>query len=358
MTRLRMPAEWEPHRATWISWPFLEFDFPYKVEAIRWVYVEIIRWLSQSEIVEIVCRDEFLRDNAAWHLKISGISTSNIRFHIFPIDRTWVRDSGPTAVYTCEEEGSSETPLWIKWNFNAWAKYDDSSSDNNVYKIFEKVSGYNVLTALREDTDNPFVMEGGALEVDGKGTLMTTEQCLLSSTQQRNPGLNKSSYEKLFKKYLGIENIIWLAGSCEGDDTNGHIDDVARFVGNNKILLSYEADKNDPNHEYSSQNFEILQGARDSYGKSYEVVKLPMPSKLIFDDYRLPASYANFYIGNSVVLVPTFNDPNDTIALNIIKNYFPDRKVVGIHAVDLVLGYGTLHCLSQQEPVCNSSSLL
>jgi agmatine deiminase len=339
----RMPAEWEPHAATWIAWPHHEPDFPGKLEAVRWCYAEIVRLLAARERVEILCHDQDVADHARDFLSRNHV-TDNYRLHIAPNDRSWVRDSGPTAVY------GSEGIEWIQWSFNAWAKYSNYQRDRDVPAVFEKATDRERSQASRPDNNEPLVLEGGAIDTDGQGTLLTTEECLLSSVQERNPGLSREDYEKAFQQYLGIQKTIWLGRGCAGDDTHGHVDDIARFVGPGKVVCVYEPDPADENHEPTRDNLERLQQAVDSGGNSLGVVTLPMPRAVWFEDARLPASYANFYIANGLVVVPTFNDPQDRVALNILAELFSDRQVVGISAVDLVWGFGTLHCLTQPQP--------
>ncbi len=339
----RFPAEWEPHRATWISWPHEPSDWPGKFPTVDWVYSEIVRHLATSERVEILCHNQQTLARAKECLEKVAAS-DNYQLHLRPTDRSWLRDSAPTLVYRGDERE------WVAWKFNAWAKYENYHLDSEVPSTISSITKIPYVNARRPDTNAGFVLEGGAIDCDGLGTLLTTEECLLSSIQERNPGLTREAYENLFAEYLGISKTIWLAGSCEGDDTHGHIDDVARFVAPGKIVLAFEDDPRDPNHEVSLENFRRLKVARDSRGKPLEIIKFPMPHPLHYDGYRLPASYANFYIGNKVILCPTFNDPRDREVISSLASLFPDRSVVGIHCVDLVLGFGTLHCLTQQEP--------
>lgn len=343
MTRRRMPAEWERHTATWIAWPHEESDWPGKFETVDWVYAEIVRALAGSEQVQIICKDPQAQERARSCVEKNGVLSDRFSIHLLPTDRSWLRDSAPTAVST---DGG---PAWIQWRFNAWAKYDNYSDDANVPLLVSEVSKKPLVQALRPDNREPFVLEGGAIECDGAGTLMVSEECLLSSVQERNPGLTREGYEKAFSEYLGISKTIWLSRGCEGDDTHGHIDDIARFFAPGKVLLAFEEDPSDSNHEPSVENLAILNSAVDSRGKKLEVTKLPMPRRIEFDGERLPASYANFYIANEAVLVPTFNDERDFDALRIIRDAFPTRSVIPINCVDLVLGFGTLHCLTQQE---------
>jgi agmatine deiminase len=341
---LRMPAEWEPHEATWIAWPHHEPDWPGKLAPIPWVYAEIVRVLHEFERVEILCHDEEVREAAGVHLRAHGVE-GNYRLHQVPNDRVWLRDSAPTAVLA----GRGDVQL-VNWRFNAWAKYDNFSRDARIGEAIARITSLPRVQPLRPDTGEPVVLEGGAIDADGEGTLLVTEECLLSTDQQRNPGLSREGYERVFHDYLGIRQTIWLGEGCVGDDTHGHVDDIARFVAPGVITLAYEEDPADAeNHRRSLDNMERLELAGAGTG-AFKVVKLPFPRAVTMRDERLPASYANFYIANGAVLVPTFNDPNDRVALNALADLFPDRRVVGVHAVDLVWGFGTLHCLTQQQP--------
>lgn len=339
-----MPAEWERHEATWIAWPHHEPDWPGKLAPIPWVYAEIVRVLHAFERVEILCHDEDVRAAAEHHLSAHGVE-GNYRLHLVPNDRVWLRDSAPTAVL-----GDTGAVSLVNWRFNAWAKYDNFARDALVGEAVADITGLPRIEPLRPDTSEPVVLEGGAIDADGEGTLLVTEECLLSTVQQRNPGLSRDDYERVFHEYLGIRQTIWLGEGCVGDDTHGHVDDVARFVAPGIIVLAYEEDPaDDENHRRSADNMERLELA-GAAGGAFKVVKLPFPRAVTMRGERLPASYANFYIANGVVLVPTFNDPNDRIALNTLADVFPDRRVIGVHAVDLVWGFGTLHCLTQQQP--------
>lgn len=337
-----MPAEWAPHAATWIAWPHHEPDWPGKLEPIPWVYAEIVRVLHRHERVEILCHDEQVRDDARAKLAAHGCDPSGFRLHLVPTDRVWLRDSAPTAVH--DDDGAV---VLVNWAFNAWAKYDNFAADRLVGAAVERVTGHQRVDALRPDGP-PLVLEGGAIEANGTGLLMVTEECLLSPVQERNPGLDRAGYERAFRDWLGIERTIWLGEGCEGDDTHGHVDDVARFVSEDTVVLAVEDDPADAeNHRRSMDNLERLEG---SAAPPLRILRLPYPRPVVMDGHRLPASYANFYVANGVVIVPTFNDPMDRVALNVIADCFPDREVCGIHAVDLVWGLGTLHCLTQQEP--------
>jgi len=341
----RVPAEWDSHAATWIAWPHYEPDWPGKLAVVQWLYAEIVRVLTQYERVEILCHNETVQAQAVDYLGRSHVDSSRYRTHIVPNDRSWLRDSAPTAVRTAD--GQIE---WVCWRFNAWSKYDNYHRDEKVADAIAHISGMNSVEACRSNSTDRLVLEGGVFDTDGEGTLLVTEECLLSSEQVRNPGMSREDYEQAFAEYLGIKKVIWLGLGCIGDDTHGHVDDIARFVAPCKVVLAYEEDAADANHESSVDNLDHLKSARDAAGHSLEIIKLPYPRAVIMEGERLPASYANFYICNNAVLVPTFNDVNDREALDILADCFPDRDVIGIYAVDLVWGMGTLHCLTQQQP--------
>jgi len=349
----RMPAEWEPHAATWIAWPHNPEDWPGKFRPIAWVYAEIVRQLSRVEDVHILVNNETAERSATSVLRRGGANLARIHFHQWQTDRVWLRDSGP--IFVRKPEGQLAI---TNWKFNAWAKYDNWKRDDQVPHQVAKHYGLQEIKPQIEDAagrPHRLVLEGGSIDVSGAGILLTTEECLLSEVQQRNPGLGdeevtRAALEQAFAEYLGIEKTVWLHRGCAGDDTHGHVDDIARFVEPNTILTCVEPNTSDENHLPLAENLERLRAARNLKGKPFEIRELPMPSPVLFQGQRLPASYANFYIANGLVLVPTFNDANDRHALNTIADCFPDREVVGIHAVDLVWGLGTLHCLSQQEP--------
>jgi agmatine deiminase len=345
ITGRRFPAEWEPHEATWIAWPHNEADWPGKFEAVPWVYAEIVRALHRNERVEILCHDERARDGARRCLAAHGVDDSRYRLLTCATDRGWLRDCAPTGTF---REGILE---WCSWEFNGWAKYDNFSLDARVGEFVAGSSRAPRHVPVRPDGAGRIVLEGGGIETDGEGTLVVTEEWLLSGEQVRNRGFGRSDYENVFHDELGITRTIWLGEGCVGDDTHGHVDDIARFVAPATLVLAYERDPADENHRRSRDNLERLAGATDSRGRPIRVVTLPFPRAVTMDGQRLPASYANFYIANGAVLVPTFNDENDRAALDTLAALMPARAIVGIHAVDLVWGLGTLHCLTQQQPV-------
>jgi len=349
-SRFRMPAEWEPHRATWISWPHHEPDWPGKLGAIPWVYAEIARVIAGAETVEILCHDERVAGDARAVLDAHGVPAARRRLHIVPTDRVWLRDSAPIGVH----DDKGEVVL-LSWAFNGWAKYDNWHQDIRIAPPIAAAIGRCLEEPRREDTGERIVLEGGGIDVNGQGLLLVTEEWLLTDTQVRNSGLTRADYEAVFAKWLGVRRTLWLGEGCVGDDTHGHVDDIARFVTPDTIVLAVEEDPGDENHERSMDNLRRLELAiEDPAVGALRIVTLPFPRPVTMNGERLPASYANFYIANGVVIVPTFNDVNDRIALDTLARVMPQHTVVGIHAVDLVWGLGTLHCLTQQEPLNRS----
>ena len=341
-----MPAEWEPHEATWLGWPHNSTDWPGKLDTIRWVYGEMVRKISPGEIVRILVRHKAEEKLAHHYLKRAGCDLKKVELIVHPTNRGWTRDTGP--IFVRRKATRSETAI-VHFHFNAWAKYPDWQKDRKVPEMAARLLRKKLFRA--EHNAKPFVLEGGGIEVNGCGTLLTTEECYLDpKVQVRNPGLGRKEFDDVVKKYLGVANVLWLRNGPVGDDTHGHIDDICRFVNPKTLVLIRETNTRDINYRPLAENWERIQELRLEDGSKPEVVPLPMPSPLYFDGDRLPASYANFYISNAGVIVPTFNDPNDRIALGTLGELFADRPVVGIHAVDLVLGFGSLHCLTQQQP--------
>ena len=341
----KMPAEWESHEATWIGWPHNLTDWPGKFAPIPWVFAEMARKMSAGEIVRILVESASHEQGARRILAKAGVGLSRVEFFRIPTDRGWTRDSGPMFVRSIHNNHS----VIIRYRFNAWAKYPNWKKDTVMPGKAAKMLQKSLIEAMHEGRH--VVLEGGSIDVNGSGTLITTEECLLDSeTQVRNPGFQKSDYEKVFRRYMGVTNVLWLNKGVAGDDTHGHVDDICRFVRRNTVVLALEKNSSDANYAHLRENRERLEAMKLEDGSKIQVVELPMPGPLFFDGMRLPASYANFYIANAAVIVPTFNDPNDRIALGILSELITDRPVVGIHAVDLVLGFGTLHCLTQQQP--------
>jgi agmatine deiminase len=377
--RLRMPAEWEPHAATWLAWPHHRGDWPGKFEPIPWVYAEIIRVLARHEAVELIVNDSAAEKLARKTLDKANALDDNVHFHRWPTNRVWTRDSGCTFVVSSaastgapnsapakaspsprplgQEPGSRQAPsphAWsqpglaaVKWRFNAWAKYSNWQRDEKIGSRMAEAAGAR---EIRPVFGERVVLEGGSIDVNGQGTLLTTEECLLGKVQQRNPGMKRADYEKIFAEHLGIERVLWLASGVAGDDTHGHVDDITRFVGPDTVATAVESRPDDPNYEPLRENIRRLRAATDREGRALAIIELPMPAPVWFAGRRLPASYANFYIANGLVLVPVFNDPNDRVALDILADLFPEREVVGIYCGDLIWGFGAIHCMTQQQP--------
>ena len=342
-TNRRFPAEWEKQQGILLCFPHNGNDWPGKYEAIQWAFVEFIKKVANFEQVFLVVADEKLKAKVIEMLQIAHVIVENISFIIHKTNRSWMRDSGPILV----KNGTKREAL--NFNFNGWAKYKNFQLDKHVPS---KVADFLKIPLTQvKYKGKPVIVEGGAIDVNGKGTLLTSEECLLHpSIQIRNQGFTKVDYEAVFKEYLGITNVIWLKDGIEGDDTHGHIDDLCRFVNDDTIVTVVESDPKDNNYKPLQENLKILQNAILENGLPPKIITLPMPKRLEFGGLRIPASYANFLILNNCVLVPTFNDANDRIALNIIADCFPKREIIGISAIDLIWGFGTLHCLSQQIP--------
>ncbi len=338
-----MPAEWEPHASTWLSWPHRKSDWPGKISPIPLVYGEIIRNLEKYEEIHILVPPNQHVGKLQKILQASQAYSTHVHIHVCETDRSWIRDSG--AIFVVDNE---QQKYALDWHFNAWAKYPDWQHDDAIPSFMAKILGVPILQPRIRNWR--VVLEGGSIDVNGQGLMLTTEECLLSAQQQRNPPLDRADYESVFAEYLGIQKVLWLNCGIVGDDTPGHVDDIARFVGPNTVVAVVEDDPADANYVLLQENLERLQDFKNLDGSKLEIVLLPMPKPVIYDGQRLPASYANFYIANGTVLVPTFNDSADRQALSILESLFPDREVVGIHCVDLVWGLGTLHCMTQQEP--------
>ncbi|HWR35124.1 MAG TPA: agmatine deiminase family protein [Clostridia bacterium] len=353
-----MPAEWEPHAATWLAWPHNRSDWPGKFEPIPYVYAEIVRHLARVEHVELIVTDEAAELKAREILHRANVLEAsprtrhpNIRFHRWPTNRGWLRDTGAIFVRRKLADGGYDLAA-TDWRFNAWAKYNDWKLDDQLPALIAKTlriprfqPEFTVDGKVRR-----VVLEGGSIDVNGRGTLITTEECLLSNVQQRNPGLSREDIEFVLSECLGIKKVLWLERGIVGDDTHGHVDDITRFVGTNTIVTCVEPDPSDANHEPLRDNYRRLARMSDQNGKPFRVVTLPMPAPIVFRGQRLPASYANFYIASGIVLVPVFDDPNDRLALNTLADLMPRHTIVPIYCGDLVWGLGTIHCMTQQQP--------
>ena len=353
---LRMPAEWEPHRATWMVWPHSWHDWGCKLSIIHWCFVEIVRRLSSNERVAIIVKNDSLEARARMYLTQMMVNLSDVEFYTMSTNRSWIRDNGPIfVVRTSSSKSQTEEKRELAitdWGFNSWAKYSNWKMDNEIPQRLAETLGVRRFQPQVEQgsSRHDLILEGGSIDVNGEGLLLTTEDCLLSNIQARNPGVSRQTIEDSLRVYLGVGEIIWLNKGIAGDDTNGHVDDIARFVGALTVAIAVEEDPSDENYSPLQENRERLESITTIDGHRLNLVPIPMPKPLYFEKQRLPASYLNFYIANGQVLVPTFNDPADRIALGRFADLFPDREIIGIHAVDLVLGLGALHCLTLQEP--------
>jgi len=350
-----MPAEWEPHACTWLAWPHYRGDWPGKFEPVPWVYAEIVRHLSRHEHIDLIVNSAASEKHARQVLAKANAMSENVRFHKWPTDRVWTRDSGCTFIsqgHAAAGDSPARTEpqnvAAITWRFNAWAKYPNFAHDEKIGGRMAKVAGARTIRPIHGKSR--VVLEGGSIEVNGRGTLLTTEECLLSRTQRRNPAMSRTDYEKLFADHLGIRKVIWLGSGIVGDDTHGHVDDLTRFVSPHAVVTAVESNPEDLNYEPLRENSRRLRAATDQDGKALSIIELPMPRAVVFKGHRLPARYANFYIANGIVLVPVFNDPNDRFALDILADLFPDREIVGIYSGDLIWGFGAMHCMTQQQP--------
>ena len=343
-----MPAEWELHRATWIAWPHYAPDWPGRFGPIPWCFGEIVRALVRGETVAVLV-NATTEQRARRMFTRLAIDPSRVEFRRVATDRSWVRDTGPLFVRT--PAGAVAATLW---RFNGWAKYPNHRRDARVSAAIARAAGSPAIRA--EVEGRGVVLEGGAIDVDGQGTLLATEECLLSEVQARNPGLTRTALESALGEALGVRKVLWLGRGIAGDDTHGHIDDVCRFVAPGVVVLCAETDPHDANYQLLAENRERLETARDAAGRKLDVVELPMPSPIVFDGVRVPASYANFYVANGRVLVPVFNDPRDRDALGILAELFPDREITPIYCGDLIWGLGTIHCMTQQEPAAKPPS--
>ncbi|MBX3441535.1 MAG: agmatine deiminase family protein [Planctomyces sp.] len=336
----RMPAEWEPHEATWLSWPHNEESWPGAFDEVPGVFVEMVRFLAESERVRINVRDQDMADSVAGLLRRAGVDAGPVSFHFNPTNDAWCRDHGP--IYIVRDVDGQRERAITDWKYNAWGgKYPPFADDDAVpSRIAQEFSELRFEPGI--------VLEGGSIDVNGAGTLLTTEQCLLNPN--RNPHLSREQIEGYLREFLGVRNILWLGEGIVGDDTDGHIDDLTRFVADDTVVTVVEEDSQDENFGLLDDNLQRLRSMRDQAGRPLNVITLPMPEAVWFDDRRLPASYANFYIANRRVLVPTYRCPRDAVALETLQRLFPDRLVLGIDCVPLIWGLGSIHCVTQQQP--------
>lgn len=334
------PAEWYPHRATWLSWPHKEASWPGKIDTVYPIYAQFIKELTAGERVCINVADEVMKAQAMQHLTQVGCDLSKVDFFFHPTNDAWCRDHGPAFLI---QPGHAIPKVIVDWGYNAWGgKYPPFDLDDDIPTKIAAQFGLPVYYPA-------IVMEGGSVEFNGKGTLLTSRACLLN--ENRNPHLTQAQIELYLQRYYGVQQVLWVGDGIVGDDTDGHIDDITRFVNEDTVVTVVEENKSDENYHLLQENLIELKKMRLLNGKQLNLVELPMPSPVIYDDQRLPASYANFYIGNKVVVVPTFQDKNDDKALTILSDCFKDRKVIGLDSTDIIWGLGSFHCLSQQEPV-------
>lgn len=333
------PAEFHPHTATWLSWPHKEASWPGKIHTIFPYYSLFVKYLADSEKVRINVADEAMKAFATGHLLQAGVNMQNVEFFFHPTNDAWCRDHGPAFLLNPAAEQKKAV---VDWNYNAWGgKYPPFDQDDIIPTL--------IANHYRLPLFNPgIIMEGGSVEFNGKGTILTSTCCLLN--ENRNPHLGRGQVEEYLHQYYGADQVLWVEEGIVGDDTDGHIDDTIRFVNEDTVLTVIETDKQDENYEILQQNLKQLQQMRLLNGKQLNIVTLPMPDAVVFEDQRLPASYANFYISNKYVIVPTFRCKKDDEALRVIAECFKDREVVGIDSTEIIWGLGSFHCLSQQEP--------
>jgi agmatine deiminase len=347
----RMPAEWEPHESTWLAWPHFRADWPGKFDPIPWVYAEIVRNLARHERVDLIVNDGSSEKRAQKVLEkagaLSGAAADNICFHRWRTDRVWTRDSGCIFLTPLADHVDLGL-LALHFRFNAWAKYPNYDFDEKNGARMANAAGARIVHPFSEK--HRVVLEGGSIEVNGCGSLITTEECLLSATQQRNPPMDRAAYEQMFADYFRVESVIWLDSGITGDDTHGHVDDITRFVAPNTVVTMIAQNEQSEDYAALHANLGRLKAARTSDGQRLDIVEIPLPRPVLFEGRQLPASYANFYIANGALLVPVFNDRNDRVALNTLAELFPTREIVPIYSGDLIWGLGALHCLTQQQP--------
>ena len=341
-SHFRMPAEWEKQQSTLIGWPYNKDDWPDKFKNIPEVFAKIVSKITEAQKVNLLIKDSKSKNLIKKLLMKNNTKLLNVKFIICKTDRVWMRDTGPIFV-----KNKKNKNIFLNWKFNGWAKYKNYRADDKVNLRIKNHYKGNIITPRFKK--RLIVLEGGAIDVNGKGLLITTKECLLSKIQQRNSFLKVKDYNQIFQKFFGIKKVIWLNKGIEGDDTHGHVDDIARFVTSNKVFLAYENDKKDKNYKNLVENFKILKRVRVNSSR-LKIKKIPMPKAIYIDNVRVPASYLNFYILNKFVLLPTFNDPKDKIVIKIFKKEFSNRKIIPIDCSELIWGLGAIHCLTQQEP--------
>ena len=344
----RMPAEWESQESVWITWPYNKNDWPGLFMHIPKTIAEIVANISMSQKVNLIIKLDEKTSKLKDFLKSYNVNFKNLKFYKIPSDRIWIRDFGP--IYLVNKKKKKK--IFINFKFNGWSKYKNFKKDNSVNNKISKITKIKKIEPFIKigKKFKKFVLEGGAIDVNGNGTILLTEECLLSKFQERNFGVNKYMYEKKLSELLNIRKYIWLKKGIIGDDTHGHVDDISRFVSSNTIMTAIEGNKKDKNYNILKENFKILKKARSLNGKKFNIIKIPMPKPIFIKKIRVPASYLNFLICNKIVLLPLFNDLNDQKVINIFKNFFKTRKVIGIDCTKLIWGFGAIHCMTKQEP--------
>ena len=344
----RMPAEWEKQDSIWITWPYNKRDWPGLFNKIPKIVAEIVATISINQRVNLIIKVDEKTFKLKKVLKSFNANIKNIKFFKIPSNRIWIRDFGP--IYLINKK--SKRKIFINFSFNGWSKYKDFKKDDSINGLISKLTNIKKVDAeiIVRNKLRKFILEGGAIDVNGKGSILLTEECLLSKVQQRNIGVNKIMYEKKLSEFLNVKNFIWLKKGIKGDDTHGHIDDISRFVSVDTIMTAIEKDPRDLNYKILKENFKILKQAKNLNGKKFKIIKIPMPKRIFIKKVRVPASYLNFLICNKIVLVPLFNDVNDRKVINIFKKFFKKRKIIGINCRNLIWGFGAIHCMSQHEP--------
>tara|TARA_Y200000002_G_scaffold379679_1_gene389492 strand:+ start:1193 stop:2263 length:1071 start_codon:yes stop_codon:yes gene_type:complete len=344
----RMPAEWELQESVWVAWPYNKNDWPELFENIPSIVSQIISELSKSQKVNLLIKNYKDKKIIINLLNKFSHKLSNINFHSISTNRIWLRDSGP--IFLINDK--TKKKIMLNFKFNAWSKYKDYRKDNNINNKLSKlikIKKINPLVKINKK-HKQLVLEGGAIDVNGKGSILLTKECLLSKVQERNPGITKSILEKTLMKYLNVKNFVWLNKGIKGDDTHGHIDDISRFVSKNTIMTAVESNKRDKNYKNLKENLKILRNAKNINKKKFKIIKIPMPKTMYIKNTRVPASYLNFYMANKIVLLPIFSDVNDKKVILIFKKFFKTKKIVPIDCTELVWGFGAIHCMTQPEP--------
>ena len=344
----RMPAEWEPQKSVWLIWPYNQKDWPGLFNKIPEVYAKIIFELSKNQIVNLLINKNADKKKIKKYLLNYGCKILRIKFHIIKSDRVWIRDSGP--IFLIRKKNKKK--IILNFSFNGWSKYKNYKNDNKINNFISKKLNLKKIIPKIEKSGKfkNIVMEGGAFDVNGQGSVILTKECLLSKVQERNFNFKKKDYEKIFSKYLNIKNFIWLNKGIIGDDTHGHVDDIARFVSKNTIMTAFEKNKNDKNFKSLKKNFEILKKSRNENGNKFNIIKIPMPPPIYINKIRTPASYLNFFITNRSVLLPVFKVKGERKVINLFKKNFKNKKIVPIDCKELIWGFGAIHCMTQQEP--------